>query len=533
MRKGHHREDRPAAPDESSMDPASSSVMARWEIFGLVFTVGAAIMAIEILGTRIIGPVFGVNLFVWSALLAVTLGALAVGYYAGGVWIDRTPALRLPGFIVVSGGVLLGIVPALSSTVLRLAESLGPRAGSLLGAAFLFAPSLAVLGMVGPAAIRLTTREVQAAGRGAGSVYAVSTAGSLAGTLVTGFVLVPTFETDQILFGTATLLILVGATSLAIHWHSAAFVTVVVPLLAQAIPPPDLPPGITVRDRSQSLYGLVEVIDDHARGVRFMRADHSVIGAQFVRDRSPGFAFVHVLEAVRFMRPDAKSTLQIGLGIGSLPMALAARGITADVVELDPAVVRFARQDFGFATHGDIYEEDARTFLARTDRRYDIIVHDTFAGGTTPEHLLSLEIVRRIHELLRPGGVLALNFAGFLAGPKAEASWAVARTLQAAFPNVQVFRDSAPTDRPDEAGNLIFFAADTPLDFEIPAQAAFENGDCERILRSFQRWRVLEQVPPGPVITDAHNPLARLQLPIAEDHFEAMNKLLPADVWLR
>src|ERR1019366_1338000 len=105
MRKGHHREDRPAAPDESSMDPASSSVMARWEIFGLVFTVGAAIMAIEILGTRIIGPVFGVNLFVWSALLAVTLGALAVGYYAGGVWIDRTPALRLPGFIVVSGGV--------------------------------------------------------------------------------------------------------------------------------------------------------------------------------------------------------------------------------------------------------------------------------------------------------------------------------------------------------------------------------------------------------------------------------------------
>jgi hypothetical protein len=67
----------------------------------------------------------------------------------------------------------------------------------------------------------------------------------------------------------------------------------------------------------------------------------------------------------------------------------------------------------------------------------------------------------------------------------------------------------------------------------IPAQAAFENSDCERILRSFQRWRVLEQIPPGPVITDAHNPLARLQLPIAEDHFEAMNKLLPAEVWLR
>ncbi len=161
-----------------------------------------------------------------------------------------------------------------------------------------------------------------------------------------------------------------------------------------------------------------------------------------------------------------------------------------------------------------------------------MIVHDTFTGGTTPEHLLSLEVLRRIRDILRPGGVLALNFVGYPSGPHAEASWAVARTIRTVFRNVRAFRDSAPGDQPNEAGNLIFFASDDTLAFAIPENAQFENERCERVLRSFQGWEVLQLVPDGPVITDARNPLARLQLPIAEDHFEAMNKLLPVEVWL-
>jgi spermidine synthase len=97
--------------------------------------------------------------------------------------------------------------------------------------------------------------------------------------------------------------------------------------------------------------------------------------------------------------------LQIGLGTGSLTSLLSAEGIAVDVVEIDPAVIRFANQYFGFVAHGKIYEEDARTFLNRTDRRYEVVVHDTFTGGTTPEHLLSLEVVHRLHSVLLPGGL--------------------------------------------------------------------------------------------------------------------------------
>jgi Spermine/spermidine synthase domain len=307
---------------------------------------------------------------------------------------------------------------------------------------------------------------------------------------------------------------------------------VLVPALASFVPQSSLPADIQVIDQSQSLYGLLQVIDDRGRNFRLLRADHSIIGAQFLGDHSAGFSFLHLLEAVQFVRPQARDTLQIGLGIGSLPTVLAKRGIRADVVEIDPAVVGFARSDFGFTTSGDTFVEDARTFLRRTERRYDVIVHDTFTGGTTPEHLLSLEVIARIHELLRQGGILALNFVGYQDGPNAEATWAVARTVRAVFPNVRVFRDSPPSDRAGSPANLVFFASDDELEFTIPANAHFENSLCEHVLRSFPNWEVLTSIPDGPLITDALNPLARLQLPVAEAHFYAMNELLPIDVWI-
>ena len=303
------------------------------------------------------------------------------------------------------------------------------------------------------------------------------------------------------------------------------------PLLLGGRAPAELPPGISIVDKSQSLLGLVEVILDDNRGVRFLRSDHSLLGAQFIADRSSAFGFVNVLEAARFFLPEAKTVLAIGLGTGEAPNALGKHGLTVDVVEIDPAVVRFAQTYFGFSATGEVHVDDARTFLRGTQRRYDLIIHDTFAGGTTPEHLLSLEVLQRVHTVLRPNGVLVLNFVGFHEGSGAEASFAIARTIRAAFGKVRAFRDSAP-DPTKPVGNTIFFASDGALDFHIPDGTRFESAGSEQIQRTFITWPTLQRVPEGPLVTDAHNPLARLQLPVSEHHFTAMNQLLPLEVWL-
>ena len=125
-----------------------------------------------------------------------------------------------------------------------------------------------------------------------------------------------------------------------------------------------------------------------------------------------------------------------------------------------------------------------------------------------------------------------LNFIGYREGSQAEASFAVARTVHAIFKNVRVFRDEPLLEHPEDPSNLLFFASDGPLAFNIPDDAHFENEVCQQIQRSFHDWEVLKQVPDGPLVTDARNPLARLQMPVAEKHFAAMNRLLPREVWL-
>ena len=501
-------------------------------MFVTVFTTGAAVMMIEIVGARVIGPVFGVGLYVWSALLTITMGALAFGYYAGGVASERAMSARLMGAVVCASGVLLALVRVLRHPILAATLPLGPRWGSLTSAALLFGPCLIALGMVGPIAVRLTIKAVHGAGRSVGSVYAVSTAGSLVGALAGGFLIVPLFDTDAILTAAACILLLLGAGSLFLRERRAAAALILVPWFTSAASTRPLPSGIEIIAKSQSLYGLVEVIADQNRAVRFLRSDHSIVGAQFVADGSPGFEFVYLIEAVRFFRPDAKRMLNIGLGIGSAPSGLGKLGFKVDVVEIDPAVLQFARQYFGYSPTGEVHVEDARTFVNRTEQRYDVIVHNTFTGGGAPEHLLSVEAITQIRALLRRSGVLVLNFPGYAAGPNAEASFAVARTLRAVFPTVRVFSDTLTGSPPDTVGNLIFFASDGALQFCIPPAYRFENPIEEQACRSLESREVLKQVPGGAAITDAKNPLARLQIPIAEKHFAAMNELLPVEVWL-
>lgn len=171
-----------------------------------------------------------------------------------------------------------------------------------------------------------------------------------------------------------------------------------------------LPPHLHIVARANSPYGLLEVIDDKDRNVRVLRADHSIIGGHHFEDHSRIFNYVSYLEWLRFLRPDAKRMLQLGLGTGTLARSVQAHGITVDAVELDPLVVSFAKQYFDWSPNGAVYTEDARAFINRSDQKYDLIVHDTFTGGATPDHLLSLEGPAATQRHAQAGGHCCVEF---------------------------------------------------------------------------------------------------------------------------
>ena len=103
-------------------------------IYTAVVICGASVLALEILGTRLIGPVFGVSLYLWSALIGVTLAALSVGYALGGRLADKNPTLTRFCLPVGLAGVWTVAIPWLRHPVLaatgdmdlRIAVPVGP-----------------------------------------------------------------------------------------------------------------------------------------------------------------------------------------------------------------------------------------------------------------------------------------------------------------------------------------------------------------------------------------------------------------------
>src|SRR6185369_11167708 len=170
---------------------------------------GAAIMVVEILGAKMLAPYVGTSHFVWTAQIAVTLVALATGYYAGGRLVDRSPKLgRLYRFILAAAIYLCGSVLAAKSVAYWCLD-FKLALGSLLASALLFFVPLSLLAMVGPYFVRALTDSVSGVGGNVGRLTALSTLGSFVGTVLIGYVLIPFFPNSYTMYFTALSLMLV------------------------------------------------------------------------------------------------------------------------------------------------------------------------------------------------------------------------------------------------------------------------------------------------------------------------------------
>ncbi len=187
-------------------------------------------MSLEIAGSRFLAPHFGNSVFVWGSLITVFLTALSLGYWVGGIAADRGPSFRrLTGLCAVVG-FLIGLIPWIGHPLCEklvesgFAEQAGPMAATLI----LFLPPSFLLGMLSPYAIRLASKNVESVGRAAGRLYAVSTMGSIVGTLVTTFVLVPHMGVAWILKTNAAVMLGFAFTLVLVGWRRLAPAALVV-----------------------------------------------------------------------------------------------------------------------------------------------------------------------------------------------------------------------------------------------------------------------------------------------------------------
>ncbi len=492
-------------------------------------------MVTEILGARVVGPVFGVGLFVWSALISVTLGALALGYALGGKWIDRWPHEALLYGPLALAGAFAALIPVLRSSILLMAAPLGLRVGPVVAAVILFGPVLLVLGMVSPIAVRLRCWTAERAGNAAGAVYAISTVAGVVGALSTSHWLIPSYSVEAIWRGMALSLLVVAALGLLRARRSKGWLSLpLLGLLGTFVPEPNPGDQLVVIEATQSVHARLAVVDDTSRSdtLRLMRADHSIIGGEWLETKEPAFDFPYVVEALHLANPSGRRLLLLGLGAGTISALMDRYGVSSDVVEIDGEVLRLARDHFGFTPSGEVFIEDARTFVRRTNRTYDFIVQDTFTGGENPEHLFSLEMLQSLKSRLNASGLVVLNFVGSDDGSLSMAARAVNKTLRQVFEHVRVFRDG-PSREDVPLNNLLYFASSVPIEFAGLGSEGFSSERQAHVLSTFQTWETLRSVDRGvPLITDDRNPLSSLTIAVSLRFHDLMNEVYPPRFWV-
>ncbi len=487
---------------------------------------GAAIMVIEVLGSRVIGPLFGVSLFVWTALITVTLVALAAGYWIGGVIADRHPDARYMYGLIAAAGVAVLILPWIKAPVLQACLPLGLRAGALVSAALLFGPSLVLLGCVSPYLVKIAARAFENIGRTVGGLYALSTFGSVCGTALTGFFLVAYFGVAQAFSAVAIGLLALAAGYFALRRH---FVVGVALLVAAAVPAPSVSDAVasaedgvtvTLRLARDTFYGNVKIVDYVSSGgtVREMLIDGLLQGAQDVGNGLSVNRYIYLMQFLPFrLNPRGAEALVIGSGAGFIPRWYSQRGIRTDVVDIDPLIPRLAAEYFGFSTSGDVIIDDARHFLQTTERRYDFIILDAYTGDVTPHHLISREMFDLVASRLRPGGVLGINLIGS-AGADNRMTASVIKTLRATFDHVDVVPAFEPSES-ESVGNFEIVAyrgARAPLALEqIPG---FDiHGIVKPLVMSYLRAPFhFPERDDAIVLTDDYNPMDYFDAPLRE-----------------
>jgi spermidine synthase len=475
-------------------------VYSLFSIITMVFVAGTVTMALEFAASRLIVPVFGSSIYTWGSLIGVILSGLSLGYYAGGRLADRKDA----GFIkfcsiIFSAGLYIIFIPSfIAPTAIEISTHIASpitlstildnssnhndygRYACLLATFLLLLTPTFLLGIVSPYAVKLTTKSLSRLGNMAGNLYSLSTIGSIVGTFLTVFVLIPIFELNYIIYGLGLSLIISSSFSYLFTKDIKITISLIPKVLATCaialvflsntfLSSNSIPyyTGTLVYQK-ETPYAHLDVVDTLDNRERNLLLDGRIHSTMNKTNSDALTYYTSFFPTGLLFNTNAENILFAGGGgfIGPKAFLSAFPKMNVDVVELDPVVIDAAKRYFNIHDNNPrlkIYNYDARDFLSKThDGKYDIIFLDAFSKNNVPFHLMTLQYYELLYKKLGSNGVVVSNQIGSLeGGPTSDLFRAVYKTMSQVFPHVYVF----PTlyDEPNKVQNIILVATKSDL----------------------------------------------------------------------
>lgn len=482
-----------------------------------VFLSSAGLMALEITAARLLAPYIGVSLYSWTAIIGVILGGLSLGNWLGGIWADRGAGEPAVGRTLGIGAVsCVGILLMLTVVAPLLQNSdLGLLTVSFLFVAALFFIPAMLLGVVTPLLTTLALQLDKRTGHIVGMMHALAAFGSIIGTFTTGYLFIQYFGTQTIIIGTGVML---GVLALPFLWRTWREIVVIIFLAL-------VTSGITAARNGfarfcdhETNYFCIRVVDlshevDYGN-MRGMVLDHLMHGIN--HREAPTLLvspYVHLMDEMMILHAEQVNERPLrsffaGGGAYTQPRALRKHFPDSEIVvaELDPAVTRVAKQHLFYDARWDrIYHADGRQVLMRMPENYfDVIVGDVFHDIAIPQHLLTSEYASLVRSRLQANGLYVLNVVDATPDPRLVKS--IVKTLQTAFPHVQVWLESW-TDTQQRHTFVISAGLQRAMPDKVVARHGVKRQWQEVSSVLVTRGTPLEELP---VLTDDYSPVESL-----------------------
>jgi predicted membrane-bound spermidine synthase len=431
----------------------------------LSFIEGASVMAAELIGAKMLAPYFGSSLYVWSAVMAVTLGGLALGYFCGGHLSYRRKGPQVLYGVMFIASLLVIIMPFSSKLVLAFIGTHALMPSVIASTVIFLMPPILMMGMVSPLIILQVTTGKDHSGKAAGTVYAISTVGGIIATFLTGFWIIPNFGLSRpcVLIG-----IFLGILPLCMMFRKNKIAAIYFIALASwslyKTASFETPAGVRIPYHSEGLLGQLMVVDypnykadgSSGEGTYRLLFANRIMQTQTDDkvDSLKHFGYVDKILKNISSFPKTSSILVCGLGGGSLVEELRKTGFRVEACELDSRIEYVARTYFGLDKSVRVTIDDARHFIKTTPQKFDILILDLFRGEENPGHCFSLEAFEEMKKILMPEGLLIINGNGFVTGLAGAGNRSLFQTMKTAGFEVC----TVPTRRDEAWRNLVYFA---------------------------------------------------------------------------
>lgn len=437
---------------------------------GVVLLAGAAVMVVELAGTRILAPHLGTSIFIWTSLIGVILASLSIGYFVGGRFADKRPTISGLAEVILASAWFVAVIPILKDPVLSAVARLNDiRIAAVVSSVFLFAIPSVFLAAVSPYAVRLAIRDVGHSGRVAGRFSALSAIGSIAGTFCAGFFLLSVLGNTRTIIWVAVILAACAWLISSKKLRVICGVSIIIFLFQLAV--------VSKLDVLKRAHGLIEVDTKYGWFAIFNSVDPEsgkqirVLSSGAQEEQSAMFLDGSndlALEYGKYYRlgehfvPNLQRALMIGGGAYSFPKDFVRRhpDIPFDVVEIDDMLTRLAQEyfDLQHSPSLHIYHEDGRKFLSSARDQYGVIYIDAFHNSyAIPHHLTTIEMVKSVFDHLTDDGAVLVNIIGSESGRGSRFLYSEYATYREVFGSAYLLKVD-PSIPGDQLQNIMLVA---------------------------------------------------------------------------